>query len=60
MSEDAEDNQEDDEAGYPANHLVPVNDLVAEKRDEEGTDGDDENASIARDVFVNGMDELST
>ena len=59
MSKNPENNQEDDEARYPANHLVPVNHLVPEQRDDEGANGDDENASKTWNVAVDRMDELS-
>ncbi len=54
----AEHDQEDDQAGNPRPALVHVHDLVAEGADQQGRDGDDQDAGPARDVAVNSMDQL--
>ena len=58
MSEFAQDDEEDDEAGDPAVELVIVNDLVAEQRDQKGRCGNDDDTRVARDVRVDGVEEL--
>ena len=59
VGELAEYDQEDDQARNPRPALVHVHDLVAEGADQQGRDGDDEDARPARDVAVNSMDQLS-
>ena len=59
MSEFAEDDEEDDEAGDPGPELVEMDDFVAEEGDEEGCSGNDDDAGIAGDGFVDGVQELS-
>ena len=58
MGELAEDDEEDDEAGDPRIELVGVDDLVAEEGDDEGCGGDDDDACVAGDVCIDGVEEL--
>jgi len=58
VGEDAEDDEEDDEARHPGDHLVVVDCFVAEAGDDEGARGDDDDAGPAGDVRVDGVDEL--
>ena len=58
MSELPENNEEDDEARYPAVELVHVYNLVAKERDEEGAGGDDDNTSVPWHVTVDSVEKL--
>jgi hypothetical protein len=58
MSELAEHDEEDDEAGDPRDHFVEVNDLVAKKGDQEGACCNDDDPGVSRHVRVDGVDEL--
>ena len=58
MGEDAEDDEEDDEGGDPGPELVDVDDFVAEEGHEPGADCDDDDAGVAWDVAVYGVEEL--
>ena len=58
MSEFAQDDEEDDEAGDPGPELVEVYDFVAEEGNEEGGGGNDDDTGIAGDGTVDGMQEL--
>ena len=58
MSEFAEHDEEDDKAWNPANHLVHVDDFVAEQRDDEGTRGNNDDSSVARQIRVDSVKEL--
>ena len=58
MGKFAEDDEEDDEGRDPRPEFVRMHDLVAEEADDEGADGDDDDAREARDVVVDGVDEL--
>ncbi len=58
VGEFAEDDEEDDEGGDPGPEFVVVHDFVAEDGDEPGRGGDDDDAGVAGDVAVDGVDEL--
>lgn len=58
MRELTQHDEEDDEAWDPGVALVRVHYLVPEQRDEEGRDGDDDHASPAGHVPVDGVEEL--
>ena len=58
MGKDSEDNEEDDGSWKPGPKLVCVNDLVAEERDQERAECDDQDAGISWDAWVDGMDQL--
>lgn len=58
MGKDAEDDEKDDEARNPGEALVYVDDAVAEGADDERGHGDDEDASPARHIVVDRMEEL--
>lgn len=60
VGENAEDDEEDDEGGNPGPELVGVNDFVAEERDDECGDGDDDDTCKAGNVAVHGVQELGT
>ena len=59
MREDTQGDQKDDESRDPAPELVGVNDLVTEEGDEKGANGNNDNASPARDVLVHSVNKLS-
>lgn len=59
VSEYAKNDHENNEGRYPTPEFVGVNNLVAKKADEEGANRDDEDASVSRDVIVDGVDQLS-
>lgn len=56
--EEAEDDEENDEGWDPGVELVEMDDFVAEDGDEECAYGDDQDASPAGDVVVNGVYDL--
>lgn len=60
MSEDAQNDDEDDGCREPRPELIGVHDLVAEESDEQRADRHDDDASIAWDVVIDGVDELSS
>lgn len=60
VCEDAEDDQEDDEGRDPTPEFVRMHDLVAEERDQECANGDDDDSDRTDDVVVHGIDELSS
>ncbi len=59
MRELAEYDQEDDQTGDPRPELVVVHDLVAKDSDEPCRRRDYDNAGIARNVGIDGVDQLS-
>lgn len=58
VGEFAEDDEEDDKRWDPGVEFVVVDYLVAEKGDDEGRSGDDDDTGVARDVAVHGVEEL--
>jgi len=60
VSKDTEDDDEDYRSWYPRPELVGVHNLVAEESHEQSAKGDDEDSSEARDVDVDGVDQLRT
>jgi len=58
VGEDAKEDEEDDEGWDPGPEFVGVHDFVAERGHDKGADGDDDNASGAGNVWVDGRDEL--
>ena len=58
MCEFAQHDEKDDEAGDPGPKFIEMDDLVAEKRDEECACCNDDNTSIARDVVINRIQQL--
>lgn len=58
MSEFAENDHENNEGRDPTPELVGVHNLVSEEADEEGANRDDEDTSVARNIIVDGVDQL--
>lgn len=58
VGEDPEHDREDDGGGQPRPELVGVYDLLAKHADDQGGDGDDEDAREAGNVGVDGLEEL--
>ena len=58
MSEFAENDQEDDEAGNPAVEFVHMHDLVAEECDDERASGNDDDTGESWHVSVDGVNQL--
>lgn len=60
MREDAENDDENDGSRNPGPELVHVDNLVTEEGYTQRTHGDDDDASITRNVIVDGIDHLCT
>jgi hypothetical protein len=60
VSELADNDEKDDEAGDPGVSLVGVNDLVSKEGDQESGGGDDDDSSPSWHIAVDGVEQLST
>ena len=58
MCKFAQNDQEDDEARYPAVELIEMDNLVAEERDNKSTGGNDNDASPARNIRIDSVEQL--
>ena len=58
MCEFSKDDEENDEAGNPGVHLVHVNNLVSEERDQERACRDDNDACVSRNVGIDCIQKL--
>lgn len=58
MREDTEDDDKDDGGGDPGPELVKMDDLVTEEGNKQRTESNDDNASVAGNIVVDGMNYL--
>ena len=60
MCEFPKDDEEDNETGDPGIHLVHVNNLVSEERDQECACCDDNDACVSRNIRIDSIQKLSS